>query len=122
VILEVVAHVQLVQPPTHPALRTTVMQRVVQRVVDDVPDEERGRERPGEPADATTYTAHFVDGHVGAATLGGAALTHGFEITFYVLAGFAFAGALVAALLIERKPKVEDVQQVVPEGALFEAA
>src|SRR3954447_25213844 len=54
---------------------------------------------------ATTYTTRFVDAHAGASTLGGAALTHGFEITFSVLAGFAIAGALVAALLIEGKPK-----------------
>ena len=68
---------------------------------------------------ATTYTAHFVNAHAGASALGGAALTHGFEITFYVLAGFALAGALVAGLVIERKPKVDEV---VVDNALLEAA
>jgi MFS family permease len=69
---------------------------------------------------ATTYTAHFVDAHAGATALGGAALTHGFQITFYVLAGFALAGAVAAGLLIERKPKATD--EVVVDGALLEAA
>jgi EmrB/QacA subfamily drug resistance transporter len=71
---------------------------------------------------ATTYTAHFVNAHVGASAVGGAALTHGFEITFYVLAGFAIAGALVAGLLIERKPKVETAEEVVSDTGLLEAA
>ena len=71
---------------------------------------------------ATTYTAHFVDAHVGASALGGAALTHGFEITFYVLASFAIAGALAAGLLIERKPKVENTDEVASDGVLLEAA
>jgi MFS family permease len=69
---------------------------------------------------ATTYTARFVHAHAGASTLGGAALTHGFEITFYVLAAFAIAGGLAAALLIEGKPKV--TEQVVVDDALPEAA
>jgi EmrB/QacA subfamily drug resistance transporter len=69
---------------------------------------------------ATTYTAHFVHAHAGAGALGGAALTHGFEITFYVLAGFAIAGALAAGLLIERKPRATD--EIPAEGALLEAA
>jgi EmrB/QacA subfamily drug resistance transporter len=69
---------------------------------------------------ATTYTAHFVNAHAGASALGGAALTHGFEITFYVLAGFALAGAVVAGLLIESKPKATD--EVVVDNALLEAA
>src|SRR5206468_12914019 len=68
---------------------------------------------------ATTYTAHFVHVHAGATALGGAALTHGFQITFYVLAGFALAGAVVAGLMIERKPKAEEVPA---EAVLLEAA
>ena len=66
---------------------------------------------------ATTYTAHFVNAHAGATALGGAALTHGFEITFYVLAGFAIAGAVVAALLIERKPNEVVIEAALPEAA-----
>ncbi len=53
---------------------------------------------------ATTYTSHFVSSHVGSTAFGGAALTHGFGIAFYVLAGIAAAGAIVAALLLESRP------------------
>src|SRR5207253_4889770 len=35
---------------------------------------------------ATTFTGRYVDAHHGASALGGGALTHGFEIAFYVLA------------------------------------
>ena len=61
-----------------------------------------------------------MNAHAGASALSGAALTHGFEITFYVLAGFAIAGAVVAGLLIERKPRVTD--EVVVDDVLLEAA
>jgi EmrB/QacA subfamily drug resistance transporter len=69
---------------------------------------------------ATTYTAHFANAHAGVSALSAAALTHGFEITFYVLAAFAIAGGLAAGLLIEGKPKVE--AEVPAEAALLEAA
>src|SRR3954451_20698114 len=69
---------------------------------------------------ATTYTAHFVEAHAGASALGGAALTHGFQITFYVLAAFAILGGLAAALLIEGKPAVKG--EIAPDELLLEAA
>src|SRR3954454_20916880 len=69
---------------------------------------------------ATTYTAHFVEAHAGASALGGAALTHGFQITFYVLAAFAILGGLAAALLIEGKPAVKG--EIAPDEVLLEAA
>jgi len=69
---------------------------------------------------ATTFTSHYVHAHPGATALGGSALNHGFEITFYVLAGFAIAGALVAGLLIEGKPRA--TAEVVVEDVLLEAA
>jgi EmrB/QacA subfamily drug resistance transporter len=69
---------------------------------------------------ATTFTSHYVNAHAGASALGGAALTHGFEITFYVLAGLALAGALVAGLLTEKKPSIADA--VVVDEVLLEAA
>jgi MFS family permease len=53
---------------------------------------------------ATTFTNHYVSDHPGASALGGAALTHGFQIAFYVLAGLAVLGAIVAALLVESAP------------------
>ena len=59
---------------------------------------------------ATTFTSHYVDSHTGASALSGAALTHGFEIAFYVLAGIALAGAVVAGLLLEPKPPETEVE------------
>ena len=40
---------------------------------------------------ATTFTPHYVNAHPGVSALSGGALTHGFQITFYVLAGIAAA-------------------------------
>jgi MFS family permease len=53
---------------------------------------------------ATTFTERFVVSHPGASPVGGAALTHGFQIAFYVLAALAVLGAVLAALFIESKP------------------
>src|SRR5205809_1227714 len=41
---------------------------------------------------ATTFTSHYVNGHAGATAFSAAALTHGFQIAFYVLAGLAGVG------------------------------
>src|SRR6185437_1746719 len=53
---------------------------------------------------ATTFTSHYVDSHAGISALSGAALTHGFQISFYVLAATAAVGAVLAAVLIEPQP------------------
>jgi MFS family permease len=50
---------------------------------------------------ATTYTSHYLSGHPGVGPLDGAALTHGFQIAFYVLAALAALAAVVSAILIE---------------------
>jgi EmrB/QacA subfamily drug resistance transporter len=72
---------------------------------------------------ATTFTTHYVRSHAGASAAGGAALTHGFEITFYVLAAIAAAGAVVAALLTESRPPVAHEQEIRVEAeAALEAA
>jgi EmrB/QacA subfamily drug resistance transporter len=55
---------------------------------------------------ATTFTSHYVNAHAGATASSGAALTHGFAITFYVLAAIAVLGAVVAAVLIEPRSRV----------------
>jgi EmrB/QacA subfamily drug resistance transporter len=71
---------------------------------------------------ATTFTSHYVDAHASASAFSGAALTHGFEIAFYVLAGIAAAGAVLAAVLLESKPPEAEVA-VAPEAAFeLEAA
>jgi Major Facilitator Superfamily len=53
---------------------------------------------------ATTFTNHYVHSHGGTTAVSGPALTHGFQIAFYVLAATAAAGAVLAALLIESQP------------------
>jgi len=68
---------------------------------------------------ATMFTTHFVDAHPGATPLGGAALTHGFAIAFYVLAAVALVGGVVAALLVESKPAAPEVETV--DGELIPA-
>jgi EmrB/QacA subfamily drug resistance transporter len=70
---------------------------------------------------ATTFTNDYVSSHVGVTTLSGAALTHGFQIAFYVLAIVAAIGAVVAAVLTESQPAVAEAEQVAGEP-LLEAA
>ena len=68
---------------------------------------------------ATTFTNHYVTDHPGSSVTGGAALTHGFQIAFYVLAALAILGALIAALMIESTPaEQEDVDVQRAEFAL----
>jgi MFS family permease len=71
---------------------------------------------------ATTFTTHYVDAHAGTSALGGAALTHGFGIAFYVLAAIAALGAVLAALLLE-SPRAQAEPELTAEAALeLEAA
>ena len=71
---------------------------------------------------ATTYTSRFITAHPGASALGGAALTHGFQIAFYVLAALALLGASLAALLVESKAPTSDVQPVEQDTLAVQAA
>ena len=50
---------------------------------------------------ATTFTSRYVDSHAGTNAFSPAALTHGFQIAFYMLAGLAGAGTLITALMLE---------------------
>jgi EmrB/QacA subfamily drug resistance transporter len=59
---------------------------------------------------ATTFTTHYVDSHTGATAFSGPALTHGFQIAFYVLAALAGAGAVLAAVMLESKPAEPQVE------------
>jgi EmrB/QacA subfamily drug resistance transporter len=65
---------------------------------------------------ATTFSAHYVNAHPGTTPLSGAALTHGFQIAFYVLAAVAFAGGLLALLMIETQPPVAEEALQEDEG------
>jgi EmrB/QacA subfamily drug resistance transporter len=71
---------------------------------------------------STTVTSQCVSSHGPASLVSGAALTHGFEVAFWVLAALALVGAVAAALLVERPPKpqaekieVEDVGTTILE-------
>jgi EmrB/QacA subfamily drug resistance transporter len=64
---------------------------------------------------ATTFTSRYVDSHPGSNGFTGGALTHGFGITFYVLAALSAAGAVVAAVLIESKPPAVEEETVAAE-------
>jgi EmrB/QacA subfamily drug resistance transporter len=69
---------------------------------------------------ATTSTSHFLAGHPGSNPFDGAALTHGFQVAFYVLAGLALLGALLAALLVESKPADGEPEAVHDSGLAME--
>ena len=69
---------------------------------------------------ATTFTARYVDVHPGSSAFSGAALTHGFEIAFYVLAALAGLGALLSAAMLESKPAAPELE--LTEEPVLEAA
>jgi EmrB/QacA subfamily drug resistance transporter len=71
---------------------------------------------------ATTFSSHYVHAHPGASALGGAALTHGFQITFYVLAAIAAAGAVLAAVLTESRAVTAVAVEPVDAELVLEAA
>jgi EmrB/QacA subfamily drug resistance transporter len=71
---------------------------------------------------ATTYTGHYVSAHAGVGSLAPAALTHGFQIAFYVLAGIALAGAGLAAALVESHPATEQSRVELGELEMIEEA
>jgi EmrB/QacA subfamily drug resistance transporter len=65
---------------------------------------------------ATTFTSRYVDAHAGVSASSGPALNHGFQITFYVLAGLAALASVLAVVLIEPRETVRR-----PELAFEEA-
>jgi EmrB/QacA subfamily drug resistance transporter len=71
---------------------------------------------------ATTFTTHYVDAHSGVSAFSGPALTHGFEIAFYVLAAIALAGAVLSALLLESRPAAPEVEVAAEGTPVLEAA
>jgi EmrB/QacA subfamily drug resistance transporter len=70
---------------------------------------------------ATTYAGHYAVSH-SVGSLSPAALTHGFTITFYVLAGISLAGAAISALVLEPHEKLQAAQVAELVPALEEAA
>ncbi len=64
---------------------------------------------------AATYTSRYLGSHPGSAPTDAAALTHGFAVAFYVLAGLAALAALLAAVLVESKPVVAKSVEEAPD-------
>jgi EmrB/QacA subfamily drug resistance transporter len=71
---------------------------------------------------AATYTAHYVDANPGTSPVGGAALTHGFEIAFYVLTALALLGAVLSAVIVESQPSLAAETQTPPDEPALEVA
>jgi MFS family permease len=65
---------------------------------------------------ATSLTNQYVDAHPGASASSDAALTHGFESSFYVLTGLALVGALVAATLNRTRPRPTQLESTHEES------
>src|SRR5438105_3105882 len=59
---------------------------------------------------ATTYTTRYVGVHPGTSLFAPAALTHGFQIAFYALAGLALAAAILGAAVIESRPAAPEAE------------
>jgi EmrB/QacA subfamily drug resistance transporter len=59
---------------------------------------------------AITFTGRYVDSHPGASVVSAPALTYGFQITFYVLAGVAALAAVLSAVLIAPQAEAEVVE------------
>ncbi|HVD50069.1 MAG TPA: MFS transporter [Gaiellaceae bacterium] len=53
---------------------------------------------------ATTFTTRYVEAHPGSSPLSPEALTHGFDVAFYVLAALAALAAVLGWVLIESRP------------------
>ena len=61
---------------------------------------------------ATTFTGHYVASHPGTSPVSGPALTYGFQIAFYVLAGVAALASVLAIVLIEPKTAEAEVVEL----------
>jgi hypothetical protein len=70
---------------------------------------------------AATATSHYAHSHAVLAA-SGPALTHGFQVAFYMLSGVALAGAVIAAAFVESKPKAAPRAMPVEAEFAFEEA
>jgi EmrB/QacA subfamily drug resistance transporter len=71
---------------------------------------------------ATTFTTHYLTAHPGASALSPGALTHGFQVTFYVLAAISAVGAVLAAVLTESRAVTTATAPVEAQEVALEAA
>jgi EmrB/QacA subfamily drug resistance transporter len=66
---------------------------------------------------AMTFTNDYVDSHPGSTTSSAAALTNGFESSFYVLTALAVIGALIAATQIPPRPRPTEIESSLDEAS-----
>jgi MFS family permease len=72
---------------------------------------------------AAASTSSYADSHPDAQATSARALTHGFQIGFYVLTGLLLFGALIAAILVKPQPPSlvaeppSDEPEPIPEAA-----
>jgi EmrB/QacA subfamily drug resistance transporter len=59
---------------------------------------------------ATSVTSRYVASHFGLNAFSGPALTQGFHVAFYALAGLAAAGAVISVLMLESRPAQTELQ------------
>jgi EmrB/QacA subfamily drug resistance transporter len=72
---------------------------------------------------AASATTSFLHVHPGLSPASGAALTHGFQTAFYVLAAIAAAAAVISALLIEPKRAIPEVAgEATDDGMVLDVA
>jgi MFS family permease len=69
---------------------------------------------------ATTVTNHYVKSHAGLNAFSPAALTHGFDIAFWVLAVAAAVGGVISAVAVESQPAVQQPDPQIPRTAALE--
>jgi MFS family permease len=67
---------------------------------------------------ATTASNNYVDTHTGISLFSAAALTHGFDVAFWVLAGTAAVGAILAALTVESQRRAAEHEPEIARNAL----
>ncbi len=67
---------------------------------------------------ATTASNNYVHTHAGISLFSAAALTHGFDVAFGVLAGTAAVGAILAALMIESQRHAAEHEPETARNAL----
>jgi len=70
---------------------------------------------------AATATSHYAGEH-GVGGTSAAALTHGFQVAFAVLAGVALVGAAIAAVFVESRPKEAGKAEPVEAEVVLERA
>ncbi len=71
---------------------------------------------------AATYTSRYLDAHPSEGPTSGAALTHGFAIAFYALAGITVLAAVLCTLVLESKPELAAEAEPPAEARVLEAA